>query len=175
MRVDGLALHEDFAVTQQALINHRTRLPGANAEHVCPRHQLVYRRAGVGQFSAAMKNALLSSWGIIVIGPAAATILVGTGCAGFGQRHTVGSFASVRPVLESNCVHCHGPNRLSHMPAFSDTRALARLIGPANWIVPGQPECSRFFQIVIYADEHPGAMPPTGHAISRTETARLRA
>ncbi len=122
-----------------------------------------------------MKNALLSSWGIIVIGAAASTILVGAGCAELSQRHTAGSFASVRPVLESNCVHCHGPNRLSHMPAFSDTRALARLIGPANWIVPGQPERSRFLQIVIYADEHPGAMPPTGHAISKAEIERLRA
>ena len=175
MRVDGVALHEDFAVTQEAVIHHCTRLPGANAEHVCPRHYLVCRRAATGQFSAAMKNAPLSSSGIIVIGAAAATILVGAGCAEFSQRHTAGSFASVRPVLESNCVHCHGPNRLSHMPAFSDTRALARLIGPANWIVPGHPERSRFFHVVTLADGQSGAMPPTGHAISRTETARLRA
>lgn len=122
-----------------------------------------------------MKNALLSSWGIIVIGAAAATILIGSGCAELSQRHTVGSFASVRPVLESNCVHCHGPNHLSHMPAFPDTRALARLIGPANWIVPGHPERSRLFHIVTLADGQSGAMPPTGHAISRTEVEAMRA
>ena len=122
-----------------------------------------------------MKNSPLSSWGIIAIGAAAATILVGTGCADLSQRPAPGSFASVRPVLESNCVHCHGPNHLSHMPAFPDTRALARLIGPANWIVPGHPERSRLFHVVTLADGQSGAMPPTGHAISKSEIARLRA
>ena len=104
-----------------------------------------------------------------------AAIVVGAGCVNLGQRGVAGSFASVRPVLESNCVHCHGPNHLPNMPAFTDTRALARLTGPANWIVPGHPERSRFFQVVTFADEQPGAMPPTGHAISRSEAATLRA
>lgn len=61
------------------------------------------------------------------------------------------------------------------MPAFSDTRALSRLIGPLNWIVPRQPERSRFFQVVTFPDDHPGAMPPTGHAISKPEVEKLRA
>ena len=121
-----------------------------------------------------MSHSPLSSWVTITLGAAAATLGFGTGCADLSQRHTRGSFASVRPVLEANCVHCHGPNHLSHMPAFPDTRALARLIGPANWIVPGRPERSRFYQVVIYADEHPGAMPPTGHAISKSEMEKLR-
>jgi hypothetical protein len=61
------------------------------------------------------------------------------------------------------------------MPAFADTGALSRLIGPANWIVPGHPERSRFFQVVTFADQTPGAMPPTGHAISRSEIEALKA
>ena len=122
-----------------------------------------------------MKNALLSPRGITVIGAAAAAILVGSGCAGLRQPLPAGSFASVRPVLEANCVHCHGPERLSHMPAFPDTRALARLRGPANWIVPGHPERSRFFLVVTAPDDQPGAMPPTGHAISRAEVEAVRA
>ena len=61
------------------------------------------------------------------------------------------------------------------MPAFTDTRALTRLIGPGNWIVPGHPERSRFFQVVTLADAQPGAMPPTGHAISKAEVEKLRA
>ena len=122
-----------------------------------------------------MNNTPLSPWGIITVGAAAAAILFAAGCAGFSQRQAPGSFASVRPVLESNCVHCHGPNHLSHMPAFPDTRALAQLIGPANWIVPGHPERSRLFHVVTLADGQSGAMPPTGHAISKSEIARLRA
>lgn len=101
--------------------------------------------------------------------------LLTAGCAGLNEHKTPVSFAAVRPVLEANCVHCHGVNRLANMPSFSDTHALAKLIGPGNWIVPGHPEASRFYQIVIYADEHPGAMPPTGHAISKSEMAKLSA
>lgn len=86
-----------------------------------------------------------------------------------------GTFASVQPVLERNCVHCHGTNRLGHMPAFDSTRSLAKLTGPANWIVPGKPESSRFFHVVTFADEIPMAMPPSGHAISRPEIETLRA
>ena len=122
-----------------------------------------------------MIRATWSCWKSATVVATGAGLLFGTGCADLGERHTRGSFASVRPVLEANCVHCHGPNHLAHMPAFTDTRALARLIGPANWIVPGHPERSRFFQVVIYADEHPGAMPPTGHAIAQSEMEKLRA
>jgi Planctomycete cytochrome C len=81
----------------------------------------------------------------------------------------------VRPVIERNCVHCHGQHRLANMPSFSDTRALAALRGPANWIVPGKPEASRFYQVVTLPDSVLGAMPPTGHGISRGDREKLRA
>ena len=111
----------------------------------------------------------------IIVAALIAVISVVGGCASLGERHTLGLFTSVRPVLESNCVHCHGPSRLAHMPAFADTRELANLIGSANWIVPGHPERSRFLAVVRFADNQPGAMPPTGHAISRSEVEALRA
>ncbi len=78
------------------------------------------------------------------------------------------AFAGVRTVLERNCVHCHGDNRLSTMPPINDTHALSKLIG-SHWIVPGKPEASRFFQVVTFTDEIPGAMPPSGHAISKKD------
>lgn len=83
------------------------------------------------------------------------------------------AFAPVRTVLETNCVHCHGDNRLSTMPPINDTQAIAKLIGQ-HWIVPGKPEASRFFQVVTFSDEIPGAMPPSGHAISKKEVQILR-
>ncbi|MEQ1854170.1 MAG: c-type cytochrome, partial [Chthoniobacteraceae bacterium] len=86
-----------------------------------------------------------------------------------------GSFEEARPVIERNCVHCHGAQRLATMPSFNDTRSLAALRGPGKWIVPGQPESSRFLQVVTLADSQAGAMPPTGHAISADEIAKLRA
>ena len=83
------------------------------------------------------------------------------------------AFAAVSTVLETNCVHCHGDNRLSTMPPINDSHALSKLIGK-HWIVPGKPEMSRFFQVVTFPDTVPGAMPPSGHAISKTEAQTLR-
>ncbi len=84
-----------------------------------------------------------------------------------------GKWGPVLTVLEHQCVHCHGDNRLSSMPPINDTHALSKLIG-SHWIVPGKPEASRFFQVVTFPDEIPGAMPPSGHAISRKDLHILR-
>lgn len=86
-----------------------------------------------------------------------------------------GSFASVKPVLESNCVHCHGTSRLAWMPPLESTASLAGLIGPHRQIVPGKPDASRFFQVVTLADNEAGAMPPTGHALDADSVQILRA
>lgn len=83
-------------------------------------------------------------------------------------------FARVKPMLENNCVHCHATIRLPGMPSLTDTKALASLIGPNNLIVPGKPEQSRFYLVTTFSDSQAGAMPPTGHAISPGELAKLR-
>lgn len=122
-----------------------------------------------------MNHASFPHWQRFSLGLISLGVLFTPGCADLSQQKAPASFASVRPVFESNCVHCHGPNRLAHMPALVDTRSLAGLIGPANWIVPGHPERSRFFQVVTLTDAQRGAMPPTGHAISAAEVEQLRA
>lgn len=99
-------------------------------------------------------------------------------CATLSTSHNdskPGSFASVIPVLESNCVHCHGENHLAHMPPFGDTQQLTSLVNTGQWISPGHPDKSRFFGVVAMDDTETGAMPPTGHAISDQEMELLRA
>jgi hypothetical protein len=83
------------------------------------------------------------------------------------------AFTGARIVLQANCVHCHDDTRLSTMPPIADTQGLAQLIA-TGWITPGYPDKSRFFQVVTLSDETPGAMPPTGHAISPLEVRILR-
>lgn len=78
-------------------------------------------------------------------------------------------------VIEANCVHCHGEQRLQTMPAVADLDSLRALRGEGGLIVPGRPEVSRFFTVVTLSDTQPGAMPPTGHAITRAEVEVLRA
>ncbi|MEP6672878.1 MAG: c-type cytochrome [Chthoniobacter sp.] len=85
------------------------------------------------------------------------------------------TYQQVVPLLENNCVHCHGQQRLPSMPPLTDTAALAALIGPGKLIVPGHPEDSRFLRVVTLADNQVGAMPPTGHAISPREVELMRA
>jgi hypothetical protein len=84
-----------------------------------------------------------------------------------------GTWGPALTVLEHQCVHCHGDSRLSTMPPINDTHAISKLIG-SHWIVPGKPEASRFFQVVTFPDEIPGAMPPSGHAISKKDMQILR-
>jgi hypothetical protein len=95
-----------------------------------------------------------------------------TGCVTTGPQP--GSFASVQPVLERYCVHCHGTTRLKFMPAIGTSAELAKLRGEAKFIVPGKPEASRFYQVTVLADDQPGAMPPSGHAIPKQETEKIR-
>ena len=83
-----------------------------------------------------------------------------------------GNEVAVIGVLERNCVHCHGEGRLTSMPPINDTHAISKLIG-SHWIVPGRPEASRFYQVVTFPDEVPGAMPPSGHAISKKDARTL--
>lgn len=85
------------------------------------------------------------------------------------RQAELAAFAPVQTVLETNCVHCHGDQRLSTMPSIHDSKSLAALIRQGGWITPGKPEASRLYQVVSFADEVPGAMPPTGHAIRRDE------
>lgn len=120
-----------------------------------------------------MKVSFLPAIGVLSLAPSILT-LVG-GCASTPPQTGPTTFRQVLPLLETKCVHCHGEQRLPSMPALTDTRALAALIGPARIIVPGEPERSRFFQVVTFADNQAGAMPPTGHAISKREVKTLRA
>ncbi|MBK8093837.1 MAG: hypothetical protein IPK32_18140 [Verrucomicrobiaceae bacterium] len=78
------------------------------------------------------------------------------------------AFTPARGVLERNCVHCHGDNRLSTMPPIQSTRGIENLI-TGGWIVPEKPQVSRFYQVMTLPDTAPGAMPPTGHAVSKEE------
>ena len=92
-----------------------------------------------------------------------------------GPAESGSGFEQARTVLEASCVHCHGSRRLAGMPSFASSQDLAALTGPGKIIVPGAPEQSRFFQVVIMSDSEIGAMPPTGHALTPQEVAVLKA
>lgn len=123
-----------------------------------------------------MKTTAFTAPALILLGSLVSALIAG--CAQTPPAESpknVASFQRVLPLLETNCVHCHGQQRLPTMPAIADTKALAALIGPGKLIVPGAPESSRFFQVVMLTDNQAGAMPPTGHGISKAQVETLRA
>ncbi len=123
-----------------------------------------------------MKTTTSAAPAFTILGSVLLTLIAG--CAqkpDAASPKDLASFQRVRPLLETNCVHCHGQQRLPTMPAIADTKALAALIGPGKLIVPGAPESSRFFQVVTLTDNQAGAMPPTGHGIARAQVETLRA
>ena len=61
------------------------------------------------------------------------------------------------------------------MPAMTSSGVLAEFAKSNRWIVPGSPEGSRIYQVVLLGDDQPGAMPPSGHAISKQDREIIRA
>ena len=117
----------------------------------------------------------LASQSVGVVAAAAAIVALLSGCQTTAPVAASGTFESVRPILERDCVHCHGDARLPHMVSFADTAALAKLRGPNLWIWPGHPEKSRLYRVITAPDTTPNAMPPTGHAIAPEESESIRA
>ena len=83
----------------------------------------------------------------------------------------------VWPLFQEKCLACHG-NDEKKIKADYDMRTLESATkggeSGSTALVPGKPEASRFFQVVTFPDEIPGAMPPSGHAISKKEVQILR-
>lgn len=57
---------------------------------------------------------------------------------------------------------------------MTSSEVLGEFAKENRWIVPGSPEGSRFYQVVVLGDDQPGAMPPTGHAVSERDREALR-
>ena len=80
----------------------------------------------------------------------------------------------IKPIFEDRCVMCHN----GHVAAGDLnllTRDLAfRRSSNGPFFVPGYPERSKIFRMVRLADHEPGAMPPTGHALSEEELETIK-
>ena len=80
----------------------------------------------------------------------------------------------IKPIFEDRCVMCHN----GHVAAGDLnllTKDLAfRRSSNGPFFVPGSPERSKIFRMVRLADDEPGAMPPTGHALSDQELETIK-
>lgn len=80
----------------------------------------------------------------------------------------------IRPLLEKHCVNCHhdgalmGDLKLQNRAAAFAPRAK----GPV--IIPGEPENSPLFKVLVLPGANPKAMPPEGHQIPAEQIATLK-
>ncbi len=80
----------------------------------------------------------------------------------------------VKPILESACLSCHGPEKAKGDLKLT-TRALAIKGGEkGTCLKPGQPAESRLFTSTILPPGHDDLMPPKGDPLTRTQTEVLR-
>ncbi len=80
----------------------------------------------------------------------------------------------VRPVLEKHCVNCHHDGALmGDLKLQSRATAFAtRAKGPV--ILPGDPENSPLFKVLVLPGADPKAMPPEGHQIPAEQIALIK-
>lgn len=80
----------------------------------------------------------------------------------------------VKPILEAKCAICHNPQALPGRLSLA-TQAQAVQTGALGaFIVPGQPDKSRFLTHVSSAHASVKAMPPVGETLTQEETIVLR-
>jgi formylglycine-generating enzyme required for sulfatase activity/mono/diheme cytochrome c family protein len=93
---------------------------------------------------------------------------------------TVGSAAAadfnqhIKPILESACLSCHGPEKPKGGLRL-DTKAMA-LKGGENGavIVPGQPDKSPLYTSTVLPPDHDNVMPPKGDKLTKAQSDLLR-
>ncbi|HYV30077.1 MAG TPA: SUMF1/EgtB/PvdO family nonheme iron enzyme, partial [Candidatus Binatia bacterium] len=80
----------------------------------------------------------------------------------------------VKPILESACLSCHGPEKPKGDLQLM-TRALAIKGGKnGSTLTPGKPADSRLYTSTILPRGHEDMMPPKGEPLARTQTEALR-
>src|SRR5207245_2542428 len=88
---------------------------------------------------------------------------------------TVDFNRQIKPILEVNCVRCHGPEKpKGHLRLDSKAGALKGGDNGAA-LVPGKPAQSPIYTATILPAEDENKMPPKGESLIKEQTELLRA
>ncbi|MFT4549446.1 MAG: mono/diheme cytochrome c family protein [Verrucomicrobiales bacterium] len=80
----------------------------------------------------------------------------------------------IKPIFQESCVHCHNGEPIAGRLNLKNRDAAFAGGASAGLIVPGSPETSRLYTKIKLADQDPGAMPPTGHALTDAQLKMIR-
>jgi mono/diheme cytochrome c family protein len=80
----------------------------------------------------------------------------------------------IRPILEKHCYECHSEKAKKEKAGyvFDNLKRFAGDIDPRGIVVPGEPERSRFFEVVTTAGDN--QMPPNGPRLDAKDIKLLR-
>jgi len=101
-------------------------------------------------------------------------VLVGEWTARASDSDEVDFVRDIEPILQKNCIQCHGPDEQNGGLNFADKGSLTREADSGNVaIVVEQPENSELLRRVLSSDED-DRMPPDGERLSPEQVQRLQ-
>ncbi len=80
----------------------------------------------------------------------------------------------VKPIFEGICVHCHNGSVAAGDLDLRNRELAFRSSPNGPFLVPGYPDRSKIFDMIVLGDADPGAMPPTGHRLEEREIALIK-
>jgi len=96
--------------------------------------------------------------------------------AGAGYAQTSVDFGrQIRPILEQNCVSCHGATKVRGSLRLESEQAMLKggKSGPA--VAPGKPGASELVRRIEMSPDEEGAMPPDGPQLPKAQRDLIRA
>lgn len=81
----------------------------------------------------------------------------------------------VKPVLESACIGCHGPDKQKGDLRFDTEEYLKQGADGEPVVVPGNPEKSTLYSTTVLPADHDEIMPPKGEPLDPVQTEVLKA
>ncbi len=80
----------------------------------------------------------------------------------------------IKPILELNCVRCHGPEKPRANLRLDSREAAIKGGEKGSDLTPGDPEKSRIYTSTVLPPGHEDIMPPKGATLSKLETDSLK-
>ena len=101
-------------------------------------------------------------------------IVVGLALPSLAFGEAIDFTTQVKPILESTCVNCHGPDDADGDLRL-DTRAHALKGGDSGpSLVPGKPNESTLYTLTILPEDDDEIMPPKGAPLAKSQTDILK-
>ena len=96
--------------------------------------------------------------------------------AATGAAHGAVDFEQqIRPILEQNCVSCHGAAKVRGNLRLDSQEAALQGGKSGPVVVPGKPAESRLFRVIEMSPDEEGAMPPDGPQLPKALRELIRA